>query len=98
MTAGDPFDEFEQEIKRALRESEKLLRETEPPLTRVYLDDSGDGGFKLDSGSSECLVMAACVFRRTEHIEQLDTAITEVAQRHRHRNDRSGLHHDGQSG
>lgn len=37
----------------------------------VFIDDSGDGGFKFGNGSSSHLVMAACVFRDPKQIEQL---------------------------
>ncbi|MEA5659257.1 MAG: DUF3800 domain-containing protein [Cutibacterium granulosum] len=45
---------------------------------RVYVDDSGDGGFKFDKGSSRHLVMAACVFYDTEQIELLDTCMQQA--------------------
>lgn len=35
----------------------------------VFVDDSGDCGFKFDNGSSRYIVMAACVFREREHVE-----------------------------
>jgi len=35
----------------------------------VFVDDSGDCGFKFSSGSSTHVVMAACVFREREHVE-----------------------------
>lgn len=41
----------------------------------AFLDDSGDPGMKLSSGSSRYLVMAACVFRQTEHIDEAAAAI-----------------------
>ena len=37
----------------------------------VFVDDSGDGGFKLDRGSSKFLVMAAVVFPDPREIEHL---------------------------
>lgn len=41
----------------------------------AFLDDSGDPGMKLSSGSTRYLVMAACVFREAEHIEDAAQAI-----------------------
>ena len=35
----------------------------------VFIDDSGDAGFKLDSGSSELFVIACCVFESSESAE-----------------------------
>lgn len=37
----------------------------------IFIDDSGDGGFKFDSGSSSHLIMAATVFRDPAQIEHL---------------------------
>lgn len=37
----------------------------------VFIDDSGDGGFKFGLGSSSHLIMAACVFRDAKEIERL---------------------------
>lgn len=36
----------------------------------VFIDDSGDPGFKFEKGSTTHLVMAACVFRERAHIER----------------------------
>lgn len=41
----------------------------------AFLDDSGDPGMKLSSGSTRFLVMAACIFREPEHIEEAAAAI-----------------------
>lgn len=41
----------------------------------AFLDDSGDPGMKLSSGSTRFLVMAACVFREPEHVEEAAAAI-----------------------
>ena len=35
----------------------------------VFIDDSGDAGFKLERGSSEHLVIACCVFDSAEDAE-----------------------------
>lgn len=35
----------------------------------VFIDDSGDAGFKLDTGSSKLFVIACCVFETTEGAE-----------------------------
>lgn len=43
----------------------------------VYLDDSGDPGFKFESGSSRFLVMAACIFKDPESISEVSDAIRE---------------------
>jgi hypothetical protein len=47
----------------------------------VYIDDSGDGGFKLEGGSSSHLVMAAVVFRDPREIERLAHQLEGVRQR-----------------
>jgi hypothetical protein len=41
----------------------------------VFLDDSGDPGFKLDRGSSSHLVMAACAFADHRDVERAAEAI-----------------------
>lgn len=41
----------------------------------VFIDDSGDAGFKLDRGSSEHLVIACCVFDSAEEAEITADAI-----------------------
>lgn len=53
----------------------------------IFIDDSGDGGFKTDRGSSSHLVMAACIFRDSKDIEHLKTCIDGCAQKNRHRNE-----------
>jgi len=42
-----------------------------PTLERMYvfIDDSGDAGFKLESGSSHLFVIACCVFESAENAE-----------------------------
>lgn len=45
----------------------------------IFIDDSGDGGFKFESGSSSHLVMAACVFRDPAEIEKLSTRMRDCA-------------------
>lgn len=47
----------------------------------VYVDDSGDGGFKLDAGSSSHLVMAAVVFRDPGEIRRLADQVEQVRER-----------------
>jgi hypothetical protein len=39
------------------------------------VDDSGDAGFKLDSGSSRFLVMAACIFVGADAMDQAAAAV-----------------------
>lgn len=51
----------------------------------VFVDDSGDGGFKFDKGSSTHLVMAACVFRNPLEIEKLSGRLQECRDRRSHR-------------
>ena len=41
----------------------------------AFIDDSGDPGVKLSSGSTRFLVLAACVFRESSHIEEAAEAI-----------------------
>lgn len=49
----------------------------------AYLDDSGDGGFKFESGSTSHLVMALCVFNSTEQLELLSERLDVLATKHR---------------
>ncbi len=43
----------------------------------AFVDDSGDPGMKLTSGSTRYLVLAACIFREAEHVEAAAAAIHE---------------------
>jgi hypothetical protein len=47
----------------------------------VYLDDSGDGGMKLDGRSSPFLVMAACIFTEPADMEKAAGAIANLKRR-----------------
>lgn len=49
----------------------------------VFIDDSGDGGFKVGQGSSSHLVMSAVVFRSPEEIEKLKELTEGCKARHR---------------
>lgn len=49
----------------------------------IFIDDSGDGGFKFDSGSSSHLVMAACVFQDPSEIEHLKDCMGKCAEKNR---------------
>lgn len=49
----------------------------------VFLDDSGDAGVKFDAGSTQHLVMAACVFREQAQIAPVMDAITGCRDHHR---------------
>ncbi len=51
----------------------------------VFIDDSGDGGFKFESGSTSHLVMAACVFRDPKQIELLQGLTAACAEKNHHR-------------
>lgn len=51
----------------------------------VFIDDSGDGGFKFEHGASSHLVMAAAVFRDPLQIEALKTAVNECLAHNRHK-------------
>lgn len=44
----------------------------------IFIDDSGDGGFKIEKGSSRFIVMAACIFEDDEALTALDDAITRA--------------------
>ncbi|MFE4078534.1 DUF3800 domain-containing protein [Paenarthrobacter sp. YIM B13468] len=46
----------------------------------IFIDDSGDGGFKFESGSSSHLVMAACVFKDPSEILRLKQCMESCAQ------------------
>ncbi|MFF5791118.1 DUF3800 domain-containing protein [Paeniglutamicibacter sp. NPDC012692] len=53
----------------------------------IFIDDSGDGGFKFESGSSSHLVMAACVFKDPLEIQKLKACVSGCATQNRHRNE-----------
>lgn len=53
----------------------------------IFIDDSGDGGFKFESGSSSHLVMAACVFRDPVEIQKLSARMAGCAQKNGLRNE-----------
>lgn len=57
------------------------------PLKRpyIYIDDSGDTGFKTDQGSSTHFVLAACVFSETEEIEKLSSVMNQCVIDHKAR-------------
>jgi hypothetical protein len=44
----------------------------------VFIDDSGDAGFKLNSGSSELFVIACCVFERAEDAEATKDIVRDL--------------------
>lgn len=50
-------------------------------LKHVFIDESGDAGFKLDKGSSRIFCIAAVVFERTEDIITTQTAIESLRAR-----------------
>lgn len=52
----------------------QLASTPDPPSMLVYIDDSGDAGFKFDSGSSSHLVMAAVVFKDLSQMSVLKDA------------------------
>lgn len=49
--------------------------------TYVFIDESGDSGFKLDKGSTQVFCIAAVVFRSPEDIEATDAVIQELKPR-----------------
>lgn len=49
----------------------------------MYLDDSGDGGFKFGQGSTSHLVMAASIFRDPEHITAAADLIEQCSRHNR---------------
>lgn len=44
-------------------------------MVYAFVDDSGDPGMKLSSGSTRYLVLAACIFRETAHVDAAAAAI-----------------------
>ena len=44
----------------------------------VFIDDSGDAGFKLENGSSQLFVIACCVFESAEHAEQTSNKVRQL--------------------
>lgn len=51
----------------------------------IFIDDSGDGGFKFESGSSSHLVMAACVFPDSAEVQTLQARMAECAHKNGHK-------------
>ena len=47
----------------------------------VFIDDSGDPGFKFDKGSSRFFVIACCVFETAEAAESASAAISDLKER-----------------
>ena len=47
----------------------------------VFIDDSGDPGFKFDKGSSRFFVIACCVFETAEAAESASAAISALKDR-----------------
>jgi hypothetical protein len=45
----------------------------------VFVDDSGDPGFKFGQGSSNFLVIACCVFESVEAVENASSLISKLA-------------------
>lgn len=44
----------------------------------VFIDDSGDPGFKLENGSSHLFVIACCVFESAENAEQAASSVKQL--------------------
>lgn len=74
-------EEFFASFNRPKFTAEQLKPQTPKPDMHVFIDDSGCGGMKLDSGSSRHLVMAAAVFRDPKQIEILKARGEELQQR-----------------
>jgi hypothetical protein len=53
----------------------------------IFIDDSGDGGFKFENGSSSHLVMAAVVFKDPTQIEYLSSRMLDCAQKNGMKNE-----------
>lgn len=53
----------------------------------IFIDDSGDGGFKFDQGSSSHLIMAAVVFRDPKQIEHLKACMQQCCALNRFSNE-----------
>lgn len=53
----------------------------------IYIDDSGDGGFKVGRGSSSHLVFAACVFDDPKQMELLAEAVAQCKAKNRRANE-----------
>ncbi|AUH68481.1 MULTISPECIES: DUF3800 domain-containing protein [Gordonia] len=79
----EPLDPWEEAELFDLMEREREA--ASKPSMHVFIDDSGDGGFKLDKGSSSHLVMAACVFRDPTEIEHLADRIEACRTKCKHR-------------
>ena len=44
----------------------------------MFIDDSGDAGFKLEGGSSQLFVIACCVFESAENAEQTSNKVRQL--------------------
>lgn len=51
------------------------------PHTYVFMDESGDPGFKISKGSSQIFCIAAVIFRLPGHIEKTEATIQELKER-----------------
>ena len=74
-------EDFFASFNRPKFTADQLKPQTAKPDMHVFIDDSGCGGMKLDSGSSRHLVMAAAVFRDPKQIEGLKSRGEELQQR-----------------
>lgn len=54
------------------------------PDMHVFIDDSGDPGFKFEKGASSHVLMAACIFPDPKEIEKIKAASMECAEKNRH--------------
>lgn len=72
-----PSDMSEEEVEKFVNDYKSVVEfasKPDPPSMLVYVDDSGDGGFKFDSGSSSHLIMAAVVFKDLNQMAVLSEA------------------------
>ncbi|MFE1082488.1 DUF3800 domain-containing protein [Brevibacterium sediminis] len=72
-----PSDMSEEEVDKFVNDYKSVSEFAStpvPPSMLVYVDDSGDGGFKFDSGSSSHLIMAAVVFKDLDQMSALKAA------------------------
>lgn len=52
-------------------------------IMHIFIDDSGDPGFKIGAGSTSHLVIAACIFSDPKEIEKLAEAVKECRARYK---------------
>ena len=45
---------------------------------RVFIDESGDAGFKLEEGSSKEFVVSCIIFENAQDVQKINTLINKI--------------------